>query len=148
MIRSFAAEPADPELLPPMLKGFGAVPPLVTDINLSLDDKNLYVSCFGSGEFRRYDVNDPFHPKLSSKISIGGIVARAAHPSNPGRPLNGGPQMVGLSRDGRRVYVTNFPVHRGGRAVLSGRREGLDDEDRRGSEHRRNARRSAVLSTL
>ena len=33
------AEPADPELLPPMLKGFGAVPPLVTDINLSLDDK-------------------------------------------------------------------------------------------------------------
>src|SRR3954468_21067408 len=29
-------EPADPELLPPMLKAFGAVPPLVTDINLSL----------------------------------------------------------------------------------------------------------------
>ena len=32
---------------------------------------------------------------------------RAAHPSNPGMPLNGGPQMVELSRDGRRVYVTN-----------------------------------------
>jgi selenium-binding protein 1 len=35
------AEPADPELLPPMLKGFGAVPPFVTDINLSLDDRRL-----------------------------------------------------------------------------------------------------------
>jgi selenium-binding protein 1 len=101
------AEPADPELLPPMLKGFGAVPPLVTDINLSLDDKSLYVSCFGSGEFRRYDVSDPFHPKLTSKIAMGGIVRRAGHPSNPGRPLNGGPQMVELSRDCRRVYVTN-----------------------------------------
>jgi methanethiol oxidase len=28
------AEPADPDLLPPALKPFGAVPPLVTDINL------------------------------------------------------------------------------------------------------------------
>jgi selenium-binding protein 1 len=101
------AEPADPELLPPMLKGFGAVPPLVSDINLSLDDKYLYVSCWGSGEFRQYDVSDPFQPRLNSKIARGGMVRRAAHPSNPGMPLNGGPQMVELSRDGRRVYVTN-----------------------------------------
>ena len=35
------AEPADPDLLPPALKPFGAVPPLVTDINLSLDDRFL-----------------------------------------------------------------------------------------------------------
>src|SRR4029453_15831916 len=33
------AEPASPDDLPPLLKGFGAVPPLVTDINLSLDDR-------------------------------------------------------------------------------------------------------------
>ncbi len=32
------AEPADPAVLPPALKPFKAVPPLVTDINLSLDD--------------------------------------------------------------------------------------------------------------
>src|ERR1700745_4447892 len=38
------AEPADPDLLPPLLKGFKAVPPFVTDLNLSLDDKWLYVS--------------------------------------------------------------------------------------------------------
>ena len=35
------AEPADPEKLPPLLQGFKAVPPLVTDINLSLDDRAL-----------------------------------------------------------------------------------------------------------
>src|SRR5687767_7207068 len=38
------AEPADADLLPPALKPFGAVPPLVSDINLSLDDRFLYVS--------------------------------------------------------------------------------------------------------
>src|SRR6476660_5403945 len=43
------AEPADPEKLPPLLKGFKAVPPLVSDINLSLDDRFLYVSCWGTG---------------------------------------------------------------------------------------------------
>jgi len=43
------AEPADPEQLPPLLQGFKAVPPLVSDINLSLDDRFLYVSCWGTG---------------------------------------------------------------------------------------------------
>ena len=38
------AEAADPDLLPPLLKGFKAVPPLVTDIDLSVDDRFLYVS--------------------------------------------------------------------------------------------------------
>jgi len=101
------AEPADPERLPPFLKGFGMVPPLVTDINLSLDDRYLYVSCWGSGEFRQYDVSDAFHPRLSSSVRVGGMVSRSAHPSQPGTPVNGGPQMVELSRDGRRIYVTN-----------------------------------------
>jgi selenium-binding protein 1 len=101
------AEPADPVELPPLLKGFKAVPPLVTDINLSLDDRFLYVSCWGTGEIRQYDVSDPFKPKLIGSLKIGGIVRRAAHPSKPKTPLNGGPQMVELSRDGRRVYLTN-----------------------------------------
>jgi methanethiol oxidase len=101
------AEPADAEALPPLLKGFKAVPPLVTDINLSLDDRFLYVSCWGSGEFRQYDVADPFNPRLNSTIRLGGMVSRTAHPSKPGVPLNGGPQMVELSFDGRRVYLTN-----------------------------------------
>ena len=100
------AEPADPDDLPAMLKGFKACPPLVTDIDLSVDDKLLYVSCWGTGDFHQYDVSDPFNPKLVSKVRIGGIVSRASHPASSG-PLNGGPQMVEVSRDGRRVYFTN-----------------------------------------
>jgi selenium-binding protein 1 len=100
------AEPADPDQLPPVLKGFKACPPLVTDIDLSLDDRFLYVSCWGTGDLQQYDVSDPFKPKLTGKVRIGGIVARAAHPSGQG-PLSGGPQMVEVSRDGRRVYFTN-----------------------------------------
>jgi methanethiol oxidase len=101
------AEPASEGDLPPMLKAFKAVPPFVTDINLSLDDRFLYVSCWGTGELRQYDVSDPFNPKHTASVHIGGIVKRAAHPAKPNRPLNGGPQMVEVSRDGRRVYFTN-----------------------------------------
>jgi methanethiol oxidase len=101
------AEPADPALLPPVIAGFGAVPPLVTDINLSVDDRFLYVSCWGTGEIRQYDVSDPFNPQLTGSVRLGGIVDRTPHPSNPERPLNGAPQMVEVSRDGRRVYLTN-----------------------------------------
>lgn len=100
------AEPADPALLPPVLKGFGAVPPLVTDIDLTVDDKTLYVSCWGTGDLQQYDVSDPMSPRLTGKVRIGGIVARAGHPKGKG-PLNGGPQMVEISRDGKRVYFTN-----------------------------------------
>ena len=32
---------------------------------------------------------------------------RAAHPKHPHKALNGAPQMVEISRDGRRVYLTN-----------------------------------------
>jgi selenium-binding protein 1 len=101
------AEPADPELLPPLLKGFKAVPPLVTDIDLSLDDRFLYVSCWGTGEFIQYDVSDPFNPKKTGSIHLGGIVRKAPHPKKPKQPLNGAPQMVEISRDGRRLYFTN-----------------------------------------
>jgi methanethiol oxidase len=101
------AEAADPDQLPPLLKDFKAVPPLVTDINLSLDDRFLYVSCWGTGEMLQYEVSDPFHPKKTGSIHIGGIVRQAPHPAQPGTPLRGGPQMVEVSRDGKRVYFTN-----------------------------------------
>ncbi len=99
------AEPADPSQLPPMLQGFKAVPPLISDINLSLDDKFLYVSCWGTGELRQYDVSNPDEPKFTGSVHLGGIVRQASHPRTGA--LNGGPQMVEISRDGRRVYVTN-----------------------------------------
>jgi methanethiol oxidase len=101
------AEPADPEKLPPLLKGFKAVAPLLTDINLSLDDRYLYASCWGTGEFLQYDVSDPFNPKKVGSIKIGGIVNRTPHPAKPKQELNGGPQMVEISRDGKRIYFSN-----------------------------------------
>jgi methanethiol oxidase len=47
------AESADVNLLPPVLKSFGAVPPIITDISLSVDDKFLYVVCWGTSEMKQ-----------------------------------------------------------------------------------------------
>jgi selenium-binding protein 1 len=105
-VAEIPAEPAAEEQLPPALKPFKAVPPLATDIDLSVDDRFLYVSCWGTGELKQFDVSDPFNPKETGSVRIGGIVDRAGHPAASG-PLNGGPQMVEISRDGRRVYFTN-----------------------------------------
>ena len=101
------AEPADPDDLPPALKPFSAVPPLVTDIDLSVDDRMLYVSCWGTGELKQYDVSDPAHPREVGSVQLGGVVRKTPHPAAPGEALAGGPQMVEVSRDGRRIYVTN-----------------------------------------
>lgn len=101
------AEPATEEQLPPALRPFGAVPPLVTDISLSVDDRWLYVSCWGTGELKQYDVSDPAHPRETGSVRVGGIAGAVPHPSTPEERLGGGPQMVETSRDGKRVYVTN-----------------------------------------
>jgi selenium-binding protein 1 len=69
-----------------------AVPPLVTDIDLSLDDKYLYVACWGLGEMHQYDVSDPMNPKLAGKVEIGGIARGAKHPNGKDfvlRPADG-----------------------------------------------------------
>jgi methanethiol oxidase len=101
------AEPAPADQLPPALQPFAAVPPLISDHVLSLDDRFLFVACWGTGELRAYDVTDPLNPKQTGSLRIGGIVGRTPHPANPDRPLNGGPQMVEASRDGKRLYFTN-----------------------------------------
>ena len=56
----------------------------------------------------------PFAPKKTGSVRLGGIVERAAHPK--AGPLNGGPQMVELSRDGKRVYLTNSLIPVGTRS--------------------------------
>jgi selenium-binding protein 1 len=75
------AEPAAVDDLPPLLKGFGAVPALVTDINLSLDDRFLYVSCWGTGELKQFDVSDPFNPVETGSVKLGGIAGDASSDS-------------------------------------------------------------------
>ena len=104
------AEPASTDDLPPALKPFCAVPPLVTDINLSVDDKFLYVSCWGTGELKQYDVSDPLHPRQAGSVRLGGIAARVPHPAAPRERPAGGPQMVEVSRHGERIYLTNSPA--------------------------------------
>jgi selenium-binding protein 1 len=104
---SIPAEPADAADLPPALQPFGAVPPLITDLALAVDDQKLYVSCWGTGELKQFDVSDPFHPVETGSVRIGGIVGRQPHPARPDQALSGGPQMVEVSRDSKRVYFTN-----------------------------------------
>ncbi len=80
------------------------VPPLITDLVLSMDDKALYFSNWLHGDLRRYDVSDPKNPKLTGQLWLGGVLGK---PNDGGRDLNGGPQMIQLSLDGKRLYVTN-----------------------------------------
>ncbi|CAF0827287.1 unnamed protein product [Brachionus calyciflorus] len=81
------------------------VPSLITDLLISLDDKYLYLSNWLHGEVHQYDITDPHRPKLSGKIKIGGVVGEDFYFKD--RKLCGGPQMLQLSLDGKRLFVTN-----------------------------------------
>jgi methanethiol oxidase len=80
------------------------VPSLITDLLVSMDDRFLYFSNWLHGDLRQYDVSDPTNPKLTGQLWLGGLLGK---PNDAGRELNGGPQMLQLSLDGRRLYVTN-----------------------------------------
>src|SRR5215207_8721563 len=80
------------------------VPGLITDLVLSMDDRFLYFSDWLHGDLRQYDVSDPANPKMTGQLWLGGLLGRE---SDAGQQLNGGPQMLQLSFDGRRLYVTN-----------------------------------------
>lgn len=100
------------------------LPPLITDILISLDDKYLYFSNWLRGDINQYDISDPAHPKLAGRLFVGGSIVKGGPvkvlgglpdglteaPSVPtvkGHKLEGGPQMLQLSLDGKRLYVTN-----------------------------------------
>jgi methanethiol oxidase len=80
------------------------VPGLITDLVVSMDDRFLYFSNWLHGDLRQYDITDPAHPRLTGQLQLGGVLGR---PLDSGRELGGGPQMLQLSLDGRRLYVTN-----------------------------------------
>jgi selenium-binding protein 1 len=81
------------------------VPGLITDLVLSLDDRWLYFSNWLHGDIRQYDVSDPAHPKLTAQVWLGGVLGKGE--TFGGRKPPGGPQMLQLSADGKRLYVTN-----------------------------------------
>jgi len=80
------------------------VPGLITDLLISMDDRWLFLSNWLHGDVRRYDIADPAHPRLTGRVWLGGVLGR---PNDAGREVGGGPQMLQLSLDGRRLYVTN-----------------------------------------
>ena len=98
------------------------MPPLVTDILISLDDRYLYLSNWLRGDVCQYDIRDPSAPKLVGQIFLGGSICEGSgvkvtagefkgrQPAArvvKGRTLHGGPQMLQLSLDGTRLYVTS-----------------------------------------
>ena len=82
----------------------GGVPGLITDSVVAMDDRFLYFSNWLHGDLRQYDISDPANPKLTGQVWLGGLLGK---PSHAGRELNGGPQMIQLSLDGQRLYVSN-----------------------------------------
>lgn len=93
------------EVPPVELEGWSfPVPALITDQLISLDDRFLYCAHWLHGEVRRYDISDPAQPKPAGRVLLPGVLRRVAH---AGRELNGGPNMLQLSMDGERLYVTS-----------------------------------------
>ena len=97
------------------------MPALITDILISMDDRFLYISLWLFGEVLQYDISDTSNPILVGKCSISGSLCSdgavrlidTQSDSQPNRlivkekAIKGGPQMLQLSLDGKRLYVTN-----------------------------------------
>jgi selenium-binding protein 1 len=62
---------------------------LPADMRVSYDNRFLYVSLWGGGKVQQYDIADPKNPKLVSEVALAQ------------------PNMMKLTPDSRRLYVTN-----------------------------------------
>jgi selenium-binding protein 1 len=81
------------------------VPGFISDLVVSLDDRWLYFSNWLHGDIRQYDISDASKPKLTGQVWVGGLIGKA--PMIRGTRSRGGPQMLQLSLDGKRLYVTD-----------------------------------------
>ena len=99
------------------------MPGVMTDIIISMDDKYLYFSNWLHGDIRQYDITDTRNPKLTGQVFFGGSIVKegsvkvtedkelSVQPQtrfakNGTKKIEGAPQMIQLSLDGRRLYVT------------------------------------------
>jgi len=97
------------------------MPGVMTDIIISMDDKYLYFSNWLHGDIRQYDITDTRNPKLVGQIFLGGSIQQdgpikvtedtelTVQPDAryaKGKRIYGAPQMLQLSLDGTRLYVT------------------------------------------
>nr|ACU23278.1 unknown [Glycine max] len=98
------------------------MPGLITDFLISLDDRFLYFVNWLHGDIRQYNIEDVKNPKLTGQVWVGGLIQKgspvvamtddgetwqAEVPEIQGNKLRGGPQMIQLSLDGKRLYATN-----------------------------------------
>ncbi|KAL4204596.1 hypothetical protein AMTRI_Chr01g110690 [Amborella trichopoda] len=98
------------------------MPGLITDFIISLDDRFLYFVNWLHGDVRQYNIKDPSKPILAGQVWVGGLLQNGSQviaetedgnefqfdvPAIQGNQLRGGPQMIQLSLDGKRLYVTN-----------------------------------------
>ncbi|CAD6199214.1 unnamed protein product [Caenorhabditis auriculariae] len=93
------------------------MPALITDILVSMDDRMLYVSCWLHGDIRQYDISNPAEPNLVGQVYIGGSIHDESGVTVVGEnapkalyvkrtKIEGGPHLMQLSLDGKRMYVT------------------------------------------
>lgn len=97
------------------------MPGVMTDILISMDDRFLYFSNWLHGDVRQYDITDTRNPKLTGQIFFGGSIQAgegvtvtgdtelSVQPQvryAGGKRIEGAPQMLQLSLDGKRLYVT------------------------------------------
>ncbi|KAG4995622.1 Selenium-binding protein 2 [Glycine soja] len=98
------------------------MPGLITDFLISLDDRFLYFVNWLHGDIRQYNIENLKNPKLTGQVWVGGLIQKgspvvaitddgetwqAEVPEIQGNKLRGGPQMIQLSLDGKRLYATN-----------------------------------------
>uniref|UniRef100_A0A2D4GUS6 Methanethiol oxidase n=2 Tax=Micrurus corallinus TaxID=54390 RepID=A0A2D4GUS6_MICCO len=97
------------------------MPGLITDILISLDDRFLYFSNWLHGDIRQYDISNRLKPKLVGQVFLGGSIVKGGPVKviddpeldcqpDPfvikGKRVQGAPQMIQLSLDGKRLYVS------------------------------------------
>ncbi|KAM6565351.1 hypothetical protein CsatA_024479 [Cannabis sativa] len=98
------------------------MPGMITDFLISIDDRFLYFINWFHGDVRQYNIEDPKNPKLTGQVWVGGQIQKGSSvlaegedgetfqfdvPKIQGHKLRGGPQMIQMSLDGKRLYVTN-----------------------------------------
>uniref|UniRef100_A0AC35TFT9 STXB5 n=1 Tax=Rhabditophanes sp. KR3021 TaxID=114890 RepID=A0AC35TFT9_9BILA len=103
-----------------------------------MDDKYLYCSCWLHGTIKQFDLTDPGNIKLVGSLFIGGIlhsgtgvkVIEEGNYMELPDPLvvkdklaEGGPQMLQLSLDGKRLYVTNSLYSHWDKQLFAGMKE-------------------------
>ncbi|MQL41568.1 hypothetical protein EI012_27050, partial [Escherichia coli] len=94
----------------------------ISEFLIAVDSRFLYFVNWLHGDIRQYNIENIKNPVLTGQIWVGGLIQKGSPivaitddgktwqsdvPEIQGKKLRGGPQMIQLSLDGKRLYVTN-----------------------------------------